>query len=107
MPQFVFSHADVLIADGRFHARLNRGEAWFSDDPVVAAYPHYFSRYPLVVQSTAGRMAPGLSLLSVPLPEPIASLPVVDDAEQAVAAFDAAESVRRGPGRPRKDAPRG
>lgn len=90
MSEFVFSHADVLIADGTFHVRLLHGGAWWADDPVVAAYPHYFSRYPLTVQSTAGRPAPGLSLLSEPLPEPapVASVPVVDDAQRAVDAIN-------------------
>lgn len=96
MSQFVYSHADALLADGRWHVRLNRGEAWFADDPVVAAYPHFFTRYPLVAQSTVGRVVPALSLLSEPEPslgptepEPVASVPVVDDAERAVDAINA------------------
>lgn len=92
MSEFVFSHADVLIADGRYHQRVNRGDAWFADDPMVAAYPHYFSRYPLTVHSSAGKSAPGLSLLSDPPPaavsEPVASVPVVDDAQKAVEAIN-------------------
>lgn len=98
MSEFVFSHADVLIADGRFHVRLLRGAAWWADDPLVAAYPHYFSRYPLEVHSTAGRAAPALSLLSdpQPQPEPKASVPVVDDAQRAVEAINQPRRSRRG-----------
>lgn len=97
MSEFVWSHADVLIADGRFHVRLLRGAAWWANDPLVAAYPHYFSRYPLEVHSTAGRPAPVLSLVSEPLPEPVApvaSVPVVDDAEPVVEAVSQRRSRR-------------
>lgn len=99
MSEFVFSHADALIADGRFHVRLLHGAAWWADDPVVAAYPHYFSRYPLIVQSATGRPSPALSLLSEPLPEPtpVASVPVIDDAQRAVDAINQPRArARRG-----------
>lgn len=150
MSEFVWSTADALLADGRWHMRLNRGEAWWADDPLVAAYPQYFSATPLSVQGTTGRPMPGITSVttapkSAGVPSwalapavtnatvpavaksgadlaaenygvPALKDPSIEDPTPVMDAISAADAevtratvaaVRRGPGRPRKDQPRG
>lgn len=93
MSEYVWSHADALLADGRWHVRLNRGEAWWADDPVVQAYPELFSATPLSVAGSTGRPQPGITPIEVK-PPLRASVPVIDDAERAVRAINAADLDR-------------
>lgn len=48
---------------------LNRGDAWFADDPFVAARPDMFSATPIVCRSTKGRPAPGYTPVLAREPE--------------------------------------
>lgn len=38
--------------------QTNHGDAWYADDPFVAANPHLFSTTPTVVRGTVDRPAP-------------------------------------------------
>lgn len=109
MSNYAWCLLDGLLSDGRFHVWLSRGETWFADDPVVVAYPQHFSATPLHVRSTAGRTAPGVAPVTpaASQPAPAAPIEAAQPTEPTPPVGPPAEAVRRGPGRPRKDIPRG
>jgi hypothetical protein len=37
---------------------MTYGQAWFADDPFVISRPDLFSKTPVIVQSTVGKVAP-------------------------------------------------
>ncbi len=47
-PKYVFATVDTaIIKGGRY--RLRRGDAWYADHPIVAAFPDSFSDEPPVI----------------------------------------------------------
>lgn len=88
MSEYVWSTQDFLFANGIFEARLLPGQVWWADDPLVKARPEFFSATPPTVLSTVGRPQPGLTPVVSAMAEPVASAPVVDDAQKAVDAIN-------------------
>lgn len=84
MSEYVWSVANLFVADGRFTARLEPGQVWWADDPLVQARPGFFSATPLQVQSTTRRPAPGPTPVVAKAPElaePKAAEPPVEESE--------------------------
>ena len=57
MEEFVFSAQSCSIVDpaSRLKVRLELGEVWDANDPLVSALPHLFVQSPPVVRQTVKR----------------------------------------------------